>query len=142
CGGSRLRRVQPGRTVGALLRLGWGHRPVGPAASARLARGAQSMRMARASQLVLWAALTVSTGCASTPRYLHNRGADLVDIVQLHAVASIGADAKLEVTRFVGVGGGAYDGYAVGFANRRLGAWRERVYDFGVPRFGMNLHAE
>jgi len=100
------------------------------------------MRMARASQLVLGAALIVGTGCASTPRYLHNRGADLVDIVQLHAVASIGADAKLEVTRFVGVGGGAYDGYAVGFANRRLGAWRERVYDFGVPRFGMNLHAE
>jgi hypothetical protein len=54
--------------------------------------------MARACQLVLWAAMTVGTGCASTPRYLHNRGADLVDIVQLHAVASIGADAKLEVT--------------------------------------------
>jgi hypothetical protein len=100
------------------------------------------MTMARAAKLVLWAALTVGTGCAGTPRYLRDRGADFADIVQFHAVASLGADAKLEVTRFVGVGGGAYDGYAVGFANRRLGAWHERVYDFGVPRFGMNLHAE
>jgi len=83
--------------------------------------------------------------CAGSGQYLQDRGADLAEIVQVHLVGSVGATAKVEVTRFVGVGGGAYRGYAVGLANGRWGAWREQVVDLGViwpDVVWMNAHAE
>lgn len=83
--------------------------------------------------------------CAGSGQYLQERGADLAEVVQIHLVGSVGANAKVEVTRFVGVGGGAYSGYAVGLANGRWGAWREHVADLGVVSKNtglMNLHAE
>jgi hypothetical protein len=83
--------------------------------------------------------------CAGSGQYLHDRGADLADVVQVHLVGSVGATAKVEVTRFVGVGGGAYRGYAVGLANGRWGAWREQVVDLGFiwpDVMWMNAHAE
>ena len=83
--------------------------------------------------------------CAGSGQYLQDRGADLAEVVQVHLVGSVGASAKVEVTRFVGLGGGAYRGYAVGLANGRWGAWREQVMDLGViwpDVMWMNAHAE
>lgn len=83
--------------------------------------------------------------CAVSGQYLQDRGTDLAEVVQIHLVGSVGANAKVELTRFVGIGGGAYSGYAVGLANGRWGVWREFVADLGVVSKDtgwMNLHAE
>ena len=83
--------------------------------------------------------------CAGSGQYLQDRGADLAEVVQVHLIGSVGASAKVEATRFVGIGGGAYRGYAVGLANGRWGAWREQVLDLGVmwpDVMWMNLHTE
>jgi hypothetical protein len=91
------------------------------------------------------AVATFLPACAGSGQYLQDRGADLAEVVQVHLVGSVGANAKVEVTRFVGVGGGAYRGYAVGLANGRWGAWREQVVDLGIiwpDVVWMNVHAE
>ena len=91
------------------------------------------------------AVAAVLPACAGSGHYLQDRGADLAEVVQVHFIGSVGANAKVEVTRFVGIGGGAYRGYAVGLANGRLGAWREQVMDLGVmwpDVMWMNVHTE
>jgi hypothetical protein len=91
---------------------------------------------------ILVVATTALPGCAgSSTQYLQNRGADLADIAQFHLIASVGVNAKVEVTRFLALGAGVHKGYAAGLANRKLGTWRETVVDLGLP-MAMNVHVE
>jgi len=65
----------------------------------------------------------------------------LVDLVQIHGIASLGAGAKLEATRLVGWGFLFYGGYGAGLANRGVGAWREVGAGIGLPPV-MNFRLE
>jgi hypothetical protein len=55
-------------------------------------------------------------------------------------------DVKVEATRIVGCGGGAYSAQAWGFVNRHISTWHETIGDLGVfwpkPAFYANLHEE
>lgn len=94
----------------------------------------------------LVASLALLGACADVETYAERRAWDASDVVRAHVMAGTGLDLKVEATRFVACGGGAYTADAWGYANRQLGAWRETIADFALflpqPGFAANLHHE
>jgi len=84
--------------------------------------------------------------CAGTDGWLEHRAGDASDLVRGHVMSGTGFDVKVEATRFVGYGGGAYSADAWGFLDRRFLAWHESIVDCAlcVPTLGFafNVHKE
>jgi hypothetical protein len=76
--------------------------------------------------------LALLPACASTGDYLHDRGADLVDVVRGHLIVGKAIGVEAQVTRWLGVGFvHEENAWAGGLHNRELGTWTESVDALG-----------
>jgi len=72
-------------------------------------------------------------GCSGRDNYLTNRVADFSDIIRVQVMAGAGVGAKVEATRLLQLGFVyTHNNFAWGWANRRLGAWRESIRSWGL----------
>ncbi|MDG2148736.1 MAG: hypothetical protein P8N09_04345 [Planctomycetota bacterium] len=72
-------------------------------------------------------------GCSGRDNYLTNRVADFSDIIRVQFMAGAGVGAKVEATRLLQLGFVyTHNNFAWGWANRRLGAWRESIRSWGL----------
>jgi hypothetical protein len=85
--------------------------------------------MKRLAALVLF----LLSGCASTHDYLHDRGADLVDVLRVHLIGGQAIGVEVQATQWLGLGF-MYekDAWAGGLHNRALGTWHETVKAWGL----------
>jgi len=72
-------------------------------------------------------------GCSGRDNYLTNRVADFSDILRVQVMAGAGVGLKVEATRLLQLGFVyTHNNFAAGWANRRLGAWRESIRSWGL----------
>lgn len=88
------------------------------------------MRLARAA---LVAVLALLPACTVTKDYVHDRAADLVDVLRLHLFIGDCLAAEVQVTQWVGVGFvHEANVRAFGLHNRALGTWNETITAYGL----------
>lgn len=77
--------------------------------------------------------LALLPACASTGDYLHDRGADLVDVVRGHVMVGKAIGVNVHATQWLGLGF-MYeeDVWAAGLHNRALGTWDENIQGWGL----------
>jgi len=77
--------------------------------------------------------LCLLPACASTKDYLHDRGADLVDILRVHVLAGNAIGVEVQATQWLALGF-MYENnvWAFGLHNRDIGTWHETVKAWGI----------
>lgn len=89
------------------------------------------MRAVRAAFLL--ALLAFTPGCIFSKNYIHNRAADLVDVLRVHLIVGNAIGAEVQVTQWVGLGF-MYENnaWAGGLYNRAVGTWTESIQAWGL----------